>query len=79
MTEAERVAASLTEDLKARLRVWPNGHYSTFRGEPDATANRLCELGIGVIMPWKHGRQMGLTSKLGLKVHDILRTKESDK
>lgn len=77
----ERIAAGLTDAQRQRLLDWPD-HGSTFWNGPDAIADQLCELGIGVIMPWRpsrsrhHCQQMGLTSGVGIPVHLLLKGHE---
>lgn len=70
----EEILEGLTVAQRRRLFAWPHSG-STFRGEPDAVALELCDLGVGVIMPWKYGCQMGLAA-LGLQVR-ALATKDS--
>lgn len=72
MPSPTAIASGLSEAQRQRLREWPEQSTSLFRGEPDKIAQELCELGIGTIMPWKHGKQMGLKSGVGLAVHKII-------
>lgn len=80
----EALAVELTDAQRQRLLDWPaNG--STFHGEPDEIARQLCDLGIGVIMPWqpkwhgvpkdlrRMGAQMALSFGVGIPLHLCLR------
>lgn len=76
LAEAGEVAKGLSAAQRARLAIWPHDG-STFRDGPDAVARELCALGVGVMMPWKHGCQMGLPA-LGLAVRALIKEVPAD-